>query len=146
MTSKITNKDIRWKQRFDNFTRAFSLLNDALANHDLNKYSDLEKEGIIQRFEYTFELSWKLLKDKMEYDGIIIEQISPRHVIKQAYASKYISDVDIWLKMSGDRNLMSHTYDIKTFNDVTTTIQKNYLPLLNNLHVKFLKEISNTHD
>jgi nucleotidyltransferase substrate binding protein (TIGR01987 family) len=75
--------------------------------------SDLEKEGLIKRFEFTLELAWKVLKDKMQDDGIIIDRISPKYVIKQAYSSKYIDNVDIWLSMINDRNLMSHTYNFK---------------------------------
>lgn len=64
-------QDIRWKQRFANFNRAFLLLREAMEN-DMATLSQLEKEGIIQRFEYTFELAWKVLKDKMENDGIVL--------------------------------------------------------------------------
>jgi nucleotidyltransferase substrate binding protein (TIGR01987 family) len=102
-------QDILWKQRFTNFNSAFLLLREAMEN-DLATLSQLEKEGIIQRFEYTFELAWKVLKDKMENDGIILDQISPKAVIRQAYTAKYINDPDAWLKMIRDRNLMSHTY------------------------------------
>ena len=52
-------EDIRWKQRFDNFDRAFTLLHSALQSRALDDFSDLEQEGIIQRFEYSFELAWK---------------------------------------------------------------------------------------
>ena len=59
------NEDIRWIQRFNNFKRAISLLRSALEERALSEYSNLEQEGIIQRFEYTLELAWKVLKDRM---------------------------------------------------------------------------------
>ncbi len=134
-------QDIRWKQRFANFNRAFLLLRDAMEN-DLATLSQLEKEGIIQRFEYTFELAWKVLKDKMENDGIILDQISPKAVIRQAFAAKYINDPDTWLKMIGDRNLMSHTYDFVKFEAVIQSIADAYLPMLEEWHLQLLSEIT----
>ncbi|MDI9336523.1 MAG: nucleotidyltransferase substrate binding protein [Gammaproteobacteria bacterium] len=135
------SSEVRWKQRFQNFQRAFLLLREAMEN-DLATINALEREGIIQRFEYTFELAWKVLKDKMENDGIILDQLSPKMVIKQAYAAKYINDVEIWLAMIGDRNLMSHTYDFAKFEVVIQSIAKHYLPLLNTWYLSLLIEIT----
>jgi len=134
-------EDIRWKQRFSNFNRAFLLLRDAMDN-DMSTLSQLEKEGIIQRFEYTFELAWKVLKDKMEYDGIVLDQISPKAVVRQAFAAKYINDPDTWLKMIGDRNLMSHTYDFVKFEAVIQSIADHYLPMLQEWYLKLLMEVN----
>ena len=133
------NQDIRWKQRFANFSRAFLLLRDAMDN-DRSTLSQLEKEGIIQRFEYTFELAWKVLKDKMECDGIVLDQISPKAVVRQAFAAKYINDPDTWLKMMGDRNLMSHTYDFVKFEAVIQSIADAYLPMLQEWYLELLME------
>jgi nucleotidyltransferase substrate binding protein (TIGR01987 family) len=71
-------KDIRWKQRFVNFEKAFLQLQDAIERFD--QLDDLAKEGLIQRFEYTFELAWKTLKDYLESEGIINQ--FPREVLK----------------------------------------------------------------
>ena len=136
-----TGQDIRWQQRFTNFTRAFLLLRAAI-EQDPAQLSQLEKEGIIQRFEYTFELAWKVLKDKMGNDGILLDQISPKAVIRQAYAAKYINDPETWLNMIGDRNLMSHTYDFAKFEDVIQAIRDHYLPLLDEWYLALLMEIN----
>jgi nucleotidyltransferase substrate binding protein (TIGR01987 family) len=133
------NQDTRWKQRFSNFSRALSLLRDAM-EQDLDSLKQLEKEGIIQRFEYTFELAWKVLKDKMEFDGIVLDQISPKAVVRQAFAAKYINDPDTWLKMIGDRNLMSHTYDFVKFEAVIQSIADSYLPMLDEWYFSLLME------
>ena len=133
------NQDIRWKQRFSNFSRALSLLREAM-EEDVFSLKQLEKEGIIQRFEYTFELAWKVLKDKMEFDGIVLDQISPKTVVRQAFAAKYINDPDTWLKMIGDRNLMSHTYDFVKFEAVIQSIADSYLPMLDEWYFSLLME------
>lgn len=135
----MNNQDIRCQQRFNDFKRAFLLLREAMEN-DLDQLSQLEKEGVIQRFEYTFELAWKVLKDKMENDGLVLDKISPKTIVKQAYASKYIDDAETWLKMIGDRNLMSHTYDFQKFEAVIKTIQSDYLPMLDAWYLELLQE------
>lgn len=138
----MAEQDIRWQQRFKNFQRAFFLLREAMEN-DLNTLNQLEKEGVIQRFEYTFELAWKVLKDKMEFDGLELNQISPKAVVRQAFAAKYIKDADTWLRMIGDRNLMSHTYDFSKFEIVIVSIKNDYLPMLDEWHFQLLTELAN---
>ena len=122
-------KDIRWIQRLDNFQKAVSLLLE-VQSMDLNELSQLEKEGVIQRFEYTLELGWKTLKDKMESDGLILDRISPKVVVKEAFQAKYIDQIEVWLEMINDRNLLSHSYDLETFESVIPEIQAVYAPLL----------------
>lgn len=124
-------KDIRWKQRFQNFSRAMHLLRLAVEQDQLNQ---LEQVGLIQSFMFTFELAWKTLKDKMEEDGIILDKISPKDVIREAYSSKYIDDAEIWLRMIGDRNLLSHTYNFQTFEDVSKIIKEIYIQELGKLY------------
>ena len=136
----MENHDIRWQQRFQNFRRAFTLLREALEN-DLDTLNQLEKEGIIQRFEYTFELAWKVLKDKMEFDGLELNQISPKAVVRRAFQAKYISDADCWMRMIGDRNLMSHTYDFAKFEAVIKTTKAEYMPMLDEWYTDLLEEL-----
>lgn len=133
-------QDIRWQQRFQNFQRAFGLLREAM-DQDISQLNQLEKEGVIQRFEFTFELAWKVLKDKMEHDGLVIDQISPRAVVRLAYQAKYIEDANVWLRMIGDRNLMSHTYDSAKFEIVLQAIASDYLPMLTDWQLGLLEEI-----
>lgn len=96
--------DIRWKQRFSNFSRAFALLREILDSAvDIRVFEPIGKEGIIHRFEYTFELAWKTLKDKMIEDGIVVDLLSPKYVFKTAYQSKYIDSIEAWLRMANDR-------------------------------------------
>jgi len=132
--------DIRWKQRFQNFDRGFVLLGGALERAP-ETLSMLEKEGVIQRFEYTFELAWKTLKDYLEEDGVVISPITPRQVIKEAFAAKVISDGAVWVNMLDHRNLLSHTYDSSVFEKAVEAIAAHYLPAMRQLH-EFLMEKS----
>ncbi len=103
--------------------------------------NELEKEGVFQRFEYTFELAWKSLKDKMENDGIVLERISPKNVLRQAFQARYIDAIAKRIEMIAARNLMSHTYDLEGFFKILNNIKMEFLPLLRDLHISLKKEI-----
>jgi nucleotidyltransferase substrate binding protein (TIGR01987 family) len=118
--------EVRWRQRFENFERAFGLLKEAFERVP-EEMSDLEKEGAIQRFEYTFELAWKTLKDYLVYNGVVFDPITPRSVIKQAFAARIIQDGQAWIDMLEHRNLMSHTYDDESFKTAFDSILRSYL-------------------
>ena len=134
------SQDIRWKQRFQNFEKALKLLRSVIEKHpDLSQLNDLEKEGTIQRFNFTLELAWKMIKDKMEFDGIDIKLQSPKAVLKQAYQARYIDSIDIWLAMINDRNLVSHKYDFKTFEGVLQAIANQYWLCLEKFYLQFLE-------
>ena len=126
--------DVRWKQRFQNFDRAFSLLRSALHEKPLAEFSELEREGITQRFEYTFELAWKTIKDFLEESGVQVAPVTPRSVIKAAFAAKILDDGQLWIDMMLHRNLLSHTYDFNTFGTVLQAVATRYLAALEGLH------------
>lgn len=125
--------DIRWKQRFDNFDRAFVLLREVY-DRGVDSLSQLEKEGAIQRFEIAFELAWKTLKDYLEENGIVVNPATPRNVIKEAFAAKLLEDAQVWIDMMLHRNLLSHTYDIEVFEAVLRTVMEKYFPSFARLH------------
>jgi nucleotidyltransferase substrate binding protein (TIGR01987 family) len=133
------NPDIRWKQRFQNFDRAFVLLREALERTP-GALSPLEKEGVIQRFEYTFELAWKTIKDFLESGGLVITPLTPRQGIKQAFAAKVLPDGQVWMDMLDQRNLLSHTYDAAVFDQAVKDIAARYLPALEWLHDDLMKK------
>jgi nucleotidyltransferase substrate binding protein (TIGR01987 family) len=137
----IENQDIRWKQRFQNYSKAFALLRIVIEEHeDILTLSDLEKEGLIKRFEFTLELAWKTLKDKMQEDGVIIDKISPKYILKLAHNNKYIDNIEVWLAMINDRNLMSHTYNFNDFNKVLKALQNTYYAHLEELYIDFIEQ------
>ena len=129
------SEDIRWKQRFQNFDRAFVLLRSAL--EEKRALSMLEKEGVFQRFEYSYELAWKTLKDYLEANGVVINPLTPRQVIKEAFAAKVIPDGQVWINMLDNRNLLSHTYDAAVFEQAVSAIADHYLPAMKKLHEFF---------
>jgi nucleotidyltransferase substrate binding protein (TIGR01987 family) len=138
----INNDDFqtpRWVYRFDNFKRAFALLSEAIQMMRERKISALEQEGVIQRFEYTWELTWKVLKDYLEYTGIILETVTPAAVIKAAIAANIIKNGDVWMSALDSRNKMSHTYDFKKFEKIVISIEKEYYPELECMRLKMLE-------
>jgi nucleotidyltransferase substrate binding protein (TIGR01987 family) len=99
-------KDIRPQQRFDNFKKSYQLLEKYSS---LELTSEIEKAGLIQFFEITFDLALKVLKDYLEAQGYIVK--SPRESIKQAYQMEVIDDGHVWIEALSSRNLTTHTYD-----------------------------------
>jgi nucleotidyltransferase substrate binding protein (TIGR01987 family) len=130
--------DIRWKQRLTNFERALRLLREAMAEGP-EALNQLEKEGVIQRFEYCFELAWKTVKDYMEASGIVFDVVMPRQVIKDAFAAKVLNDGATWIAMLDHRNLLSHTYNPVVIEQAVAAIHQRYLPQLEQLHT-FLQQ------
>ena len=129
------NKDIRWKQRFQNYEKSFFLLKRAL---EIENPSEAEKGGLIQFYEMAFELAWKLLKDYLYEQGFNIN--SPREAIKQAYQSEIIDNGQEWIDALEDRNLTTHTYDEETAKKVVESIRNSYYPLLDSLYVRLKDE------
>lgn len=121
--------DIRWKQRFQNFDRAYKLLHQALERGP-GVLNALEKEGVIQRFEYSFELAWKTLKDFLEEGGLDITPMTPRQVIKEAFAAKILTEGQVWIDMLNHRNLVTHTYSEAVFEKTVAAVAARYLPAM----------------
>lgn len=129
-------KEIRWKQRFQNYERAFLLLSNYIK---IEKPSEIERAGGIQFFEMCFELSWKVMKDYLESEGYEVN--SPRNSIKQAFQSGLIKDGHEWLDGLDDRNLTVHTYDEKTAEEINGKIKNKYFPLLKEFYEKLKGEL-----
>ncbi len=128
----------RWLYRFNNYKRAFALLREALESE--KGLTQLEKEGCIQRFEYAFELAWKVMKDYLESEGLIIAPLTPANVIRTAFAARVIADGQAWMEALDARNKMSHTYDLATFEKVIADIRSSYLAAMEDAHMFFLEK------
>jgi len=127
-----SDEDIRWQQRFMNYKKAYVLLEQTIR---ISSPSDAERAGLIQFFEMSFELAWKLLKDYLEGEGFIIK--SPKAAIKQAFQSGIIIDGQLWMDALHDRNLTAHTYEESTALEVEKQIREVYFPILTKLFHDF---------
>jgi nucleotidyltransferase substrate binding protein (TIGR01987 family) len=137
----MTSTDVRWIQRFSNYRKALYKLTQAveIVNEQVEldeKVDDLLKEGLIQRFEYTHELAWKVMKDYAEYQGYTDIRGS-RDAIRKAFEMGLIDDKR-WMNSIEDRNLTSHNYDDEVADEIFNQIVKVYSPLFELLEEKLL--------
>jgi len=121
----MSEKDIRWHQRLDNFNRALARLTDAVELSDIRPLTDLENQGLIQAFEFTYELSWNLIKDFYQEQGDTEIQGS-RDAFRLAFKRGLITAGDIWMEMIKSRMQTSHTYNEKTAREISEKTRKVY--------------------
>ena len=124
--------DIRWKQRFGNYTKAFTQLSRFIEKGNLN---ELEEQGLIQAFEYTYELAWNVIKDFYEYQGTTDIQGS-RDAIRTAFKMGLIEDGKGWMQMIESRIKSSHTYNQETAVEICKAINETYFELFARFKVK----------
>jgi len=103
-------EDIRWKQRFQNYKKALGTMESAVELVSSRELSNLEKQGVIQGFEFTFELAWNVMKDYLEEQGIT-GIIGSKNAVRQAFSKGLIDDGQVWIEMVESRNISSHSYD-----------------------------------
>jgi len=132
------NKDIRWQQRFSNFDKAFRQLEKYVGQEEMN---ELEKQGLIKSFEYTYELAWKTLQDLLSHIGYK-DIVGPKPVIQQCFQDGYIADGEAWIRMHNSRNLTSHTYNKETAEEIVESIIIEYYLLLKALQLRLEDERS----
>lgn len=137
----MENKDIRWEQRFSNFRKALAKLGEVAAHRTIEELSELETEGLIQRFEYTYELAWKTLQDLLRDKGYL-DIAGPNPVIEQAFHDGYIKNSEAWKKMKKSRELTSHTYNSETAEDIAESVIDSYYGLFTDLEKKLEEERS----
>jgi nucleotidyltransferase substrate binding protein (TIGR01987 family) len=150
-------QDIRWHQRFSNFNKAFFKLEQAIAYikqdfiedekdkidaEDLGYVLDeMIKEGLIQRFEYTHELAWNVMKDYAEYQGNNTVGGS-RDATREALQLKIIENGEVWMDIIQSRNKTTHTYNESTANEIYRKIMEDYIPLFLAFKIKMEEKIS----
>jgi nucleotidyltransferase substrate binding protein (TIGR01987 family) len=136
----MKNQNIRWQQRFQNFQKALKQLSSAIELSKTKKLSELERQGTIQAFEFVQELSWKVLKDFLEYEGIN-GIIGSRSAIRYAFQQGIIEDGEIWMDMIEKRNLSTHTYNQDLAKSITEEICHKYYCCFLKLQNTFLQKL-----
>lgn len=133
--------DIRWEQRFSNFKKALAQLTDAVELHDETAEA-LIKEGILQRFEFTHELAWKVMKDFLEYEGH--QNITgSRSASRQAFSLGLLEgDAQVWMDMIHSRNRTVHTYDQAILENEFEKVRYRYTPAF----VQFARRMEQMRD
>ena len=129
-------EDTRWKQRFDNYLRAFETLRRAVDLARQRDLSELEQQGLIQGFEFTHELAWNVLKDYLEESGIS-GIVGSKGATREAFKNGLIVDGDSWMEMIKSRNLSSHTYNQDTAEVVVRNILMRFYPAFEQMITTF---------
>lgn len=124
--------DIRWKQRFNNYQKALVQLTKFIEKGEL---SELEEQGIIKAFEYTYELAWKVIKDYYEEQGEVSIQGS-RDALRLAFQRGLITDGDNWMQMIKSRIASVHTYNLEVAQQINQDIHDIYFQLFIELKEK----------
>ena len=136
MSDPTQKQDVRWRQRFQNFNKAFSQLSGAATLAKQRPLSELEQQGFIQAFEFTHELAWNTLKDFLQDRGAT-NLFGSKDATRQAFAAGLIENGETWMDMIRSRNRTTHTYDQTTANEIARTIASNYLPEFGKFQKRF---------
>lgn len=134
----MSQPDVRWKQRLTNFNRALIQLESAIDLSHQRVLSDLEKQGLIQAFEFTHELAWNVMKDYFDYQGSAQLVTGSRDATREAFQKGLIHNGDEWMEMIKSQNKSSHTYNLAIAEDIVVRIKKTYYSLLKDFQVVML--------
>lgn len=134
----MSAKDIRWIQRFHNFSKALSQLAEAVDLAGQRELSKLEKQGIVQAFEFTHELAWNTLKDFLENRGA--QNIyGSKDATREAFKAGLIENGETWMDMIKSRNQTTHTYDEAIVAEIVNAIMSSYFAEFNVLQTRMSK-------
>ena len=131
-------QDIRWQQRFSSYQKAFAQLEKFIVK---SKLSDLEEQGLIKAFEYTYELAWTTLQDFLKYSGQS-DIYGSRDAFRKAFQLGLLEDGELWMDMLKSRNATSHTYNEETARQICQAVKDDYFPAFSALQKK-LRHLQN---
>jgi nucleotidyltransferase substrate binding protein (TIGR01987 family) len=124
----MSTQDSRWHQRLSNYHKALSQLEEAVKIAEERALSKLEEQGLIQTFEFTHELAWKVMKDYFIYQGNA-SITGSRDATREAFQAGLIQEGEAWMEMIKSRNQTSHTYNEETAREIVDLIQNSYTSL-----------------
>ncbi len=133
-------EEVRWKQRFENFEKAYKLFMQSLDDPAFPCFSVLERQGIIQQFEVLIELTWKTLKDLLEENGVEIKPVFPKSVMREAFSAGLLEDGELWASMLDKRNELSHEYSQTAFDKAIAIFQEEYKGAFKKLYGVLINE------
>ena len=131
------SNDIRYIQRFSNYKKALKGLDEAVELLSSRELSNLEKQGLIQAFEYTYELAWKVIKDFLNYKGMSENIFGSRDAFRYGFKYELLKNGDDWMDMIKSRNLASHIYDEEKIDEIIELISNIYIFRFLELRDKF---------
>jgi len=131
----MDDPDVRWKQRLANYRRAFKQLSAAVNLAETRVLSELERQGLIQAFEFTHELAWNVLKDYFAYQGNTAITGS-RDAVREAFDKGLLEDGEGWMEMIQSRNQTAHTYNERVAVEIATRITSRYRGLFQQFLVR----------
>jgi len=134
----MTTQDIRWIQRFNHFSKAFTQLKQAVELSEQRELSKLEEQGLIQAFEYTHEMAWTTLKDFLEERGAR-KMYGSKDATREAFKTGLLENGEAWMKMIESRNLTSHTYNEETATAIVSAIIHSYFAEFSDMHARMQK-------
>lgn len=123
----------RFEERKQDFSNAVDRLKEGLQEEE----TQIVIDGILHRFEFTFELAWKTMKDYLEYMGITEKTGSPRETIQNGFKQGIIKDGNAWINMMLARNSLAHIYDEEESRKIYDRIKEEYIYLLQDIREKF---------
>lgn len=132
------SEDIRWKQRFDNYSKAFQEFNTDVDLRQSRALSRLEEKGLIQSFELVHELSWSVLNDYLQDVGGTTGLLGSKDITREAFKRGLIANGEVWMDMIKARNLTSHLYDEATARSIVDDICCRFKDCFSAMHADFL--------
>ena len=138
MSDQSHSKDVRWKQRFQNYRQALARLTEAVELSRQRALTDLEKQGLVQAFEFTHEMAWNVLKDYLGEQGFT-DIVGSRGATRQAFKNGLIADGETWMDMIKARNLTSHTYNLDVAEGIVRDVLGRFHPAFVAMEKHFTK-------
>lgn len=131
----MSHQDVRWLQRLSNYRKALRQLTEVVELAAARPLSNIERQGLIKAFEFTYELAWNVMKDYFDYQGNVLITGS-RDAIREAFQRSLVVEGDEWMNMVGDRNRTAHSYNEDVAREIAERVIGIYYPLFQNFEVQ----------